>query len=1040
MKARLLTVFVFFSGCSALVYQVAWLRLLRLIFGTSTAATAAVMAVFLGGLGLGALMLGGRADKASSPIRFYAKLELGVAVAAALSPALIALIGMFYLRLGGTPALGLIAGTALRLFLSALVLGVPTFLMGGTLPAVARALGSASDQHRRSLGVLYGMNTLGAVVGTLLATFIALEKLGVRATIWSAALLNLMVALAALSFSRRSLDEQTIEATENKSSRRSQRDEAEQHSLPRWVVLSAAGIFGFVFLLMELVWYRMLTPLLGGSTYTFGLILAVALLGIGIGALGYALVGSRPLPIVFAFTCALEAFLIALPYARGDHVALLALAQRQNAATFSSLVWGWFRVTMIVVFPPAVVAGFQFPLLVGLLGRGRERVGSDVGGAYATNTLGAIVGSLAGGFGLLPLLTAPRVWQWSAYLLALLAGAVVMASIRRDGWRRAAAPIAVAVVAIIVCQYQGPTAFWRHSPIGAGRIQLDLSDPNAVKRALNERRLEMFWEADGVESAVGLDRTNGFSFDVNGKSDGSAIGDAPTQVMLGLIGAALNPNPKRALVIGLGTGETAGWLAQVPSIERVDVYELEPAMLRVARDCAPTNHNALANPKVHVIIGDARELLLTSNATYDVIASEPSNPYRAGIASLFTKEFYDAVAARLGPSGVFIQWVQAYEVKRDAMHTIMATLGSVFPSVETWELMIDKDLAFVASRGSLVHDLARERALFETEPYRSALALLWGVGGAEGFYTGMLGNADFARDYRGRNTPLNTDNRMYLEFAFARSVGDTGRDVLGDMRQLSAIRQHRQPRFVNGSLDWSQVDERRVTRTIAESGTPAPIPATTPMAGARQSARYAYAREDLASALKLWQTQSEEPTMFGDQRMLAESFATAGDPRAQAYIDKLRLLEPVEAEALMAVMYNRTANHAAALDHFIEALRMYRTYPWANRSLIVRAFGAVAPSFDFDPAAVAKIFDALREPFSVRALDITRLEVRSATGLRRGYERYCVEALAPLEPNVPWEETLLRGRDACYGAIGGPLAAQAHADLQTFLTNAAQAH
>src|SRR5438874_2339913 len=199
---RLLTPLVLFSRCTALIYQVAWLRLLRLVFGTSTAASAAVMAVFLGGLGLGALVLGRRADRSTNPVRMYGYLELGVAVSAVLSPVLIALIGMLYIRLGGTAALGSIGGTALRLLLSALVLGVPTFLMGGTLPAVVRAVESGSDVHRRWLGTLYGMNTLGAVLGTLWATFVALELLGVRATIWTAAVLNLIVAVAAIVLSR----------------------------------------------------------------------------------------------------------------------------------------------------------------------------------------------------------------------------------------------------------------------------------------------------------------------------------------------------------------------------------------------------------------------------------------------------------------------------------------------------------------------------------------------------------------------------------------------------------------------------------------------------------------------------------------------------------------------------------------------------------------------------------------------------------------------------------------------------------------------
>ena len=1036
MRTRLLTLLVLASGCCALIYQVAWLRLLRLVFGTSTAASAAVMAVFLGGLGLGALVLGRRADSARNPVRMYAYLELGVGGAAALSPVLIALVAVLYIRLGGTTALGFVAGTGVRLLLSALVLGVPTFLMGGTLPAVVRAVESAADVHRRSLGMLYGMNTLGAVIGTLLATFITLEILGVRATIWAAAALNLVVAFAALALSRSLADTDVSRSEETQPSRKSARRESgTSRAAPTWLVLTAAGAVGFVFLVMELVWYRMLSPLLGGSTYTFGVILAVALFGIGVGGLLYAVVRHRPTPFGFAFTCALEALFISLPFALGDRMALFALAERQGVTSFAALVWGWLLVTLVVVFPAAAVAGYQFPLLVGLLGRGSERVGADVGRTYSINTFGAIGGSLAGGFGLLPLMTAPGVWQAAVYVLVALAAAVVVTTVRRgDPWRRGIAAIVVALLAIACCQAPGPTAFWRHSPIGAGRMDLTLSDRNAVQEALNSRRLEVLWEADGVESSVGLARKNGFAFDVNGKSDGAAIGDAPTQVMLGLLGAVLHPNPKRALVIGLGTGETAGWLAQVPSIERVDVYELEPALMHVAEACALANHNALANPKVHVIFGDARELLLTSKVTYDVIASEPSNPYRAGVASLFTKEFYDAVAQRLGPSGVFVQWVQAYEVRPDAMRSVVVTLRAVFRSVETWELKLGRDLGFVASRGALVHDVARARRLLETEPYHSALALTWGVGGAEGLYSGILGNADFPADYNTGGAPVNTDDRTYLEFAFARSVGEKAIDALIKMRELAAARGHRAPPLVNGSIDWKTVEERRVARAIVEAGAVPLMGASDSAVAARQGARFAYATEDLPQALRAWLSQKAEPSVLGDVRLVAESFAVAGDPRALEYIETLRAMQPVEAEALLAVFSNRTRNQGAALEHFINAIRTYRVHPWANRALIIRAFDIVGSSLD--PAASAKAFDTLREPFAVRALDVTRLEVRASISMRPGFEQNCVEAFAAFEPNVPWVEVPLRGRVACYDRAGHPLAAQARADLEKFLSQA----
>jgi spermidine synthase len=985
---------------------------------------------------LGAFILGRRADKTGNPLRLYAYLEFGVAIVAALSPLLVALVRLFYIRLGGTAALGTVGGTAIRLCLSVVVLGVPTFLMGGTLPAVTRALESVRDVHRRSLGVMYGMNTLGAVVGTLLATFLALEMLGTRVTLWSAVALNLIVAGAAFFLSRRPADSEPEPAqSRQKRSSRKKRDPApvEDTDTPAWLILIAAGVVGFVFLLMELVWSRMLTPLLGGSSYTFGLILAVALLGIGIGGLGYSVLRPRPTALNFAFTCALEGLFIALPYALGDRLALFALSERQGATSFGVVVWGWLLVTAVVVLPAAIVSGYQFPVLVGLLGRGRERVGADVGRAYAANSFGAILGSLAGGFGLMPALTAPGVWRVSVYLLILLAALIVTDAVMRSGrWGRAAWAIVPAIIAIGCFQARGPTGFWRHSPIGAGRMKLALDDHNAVQRALNTRRLATLWDTDGIESAVSLDRANGLSFYLNGKSDGNAIGDAATQVMLGLLGTALHPNPRRVLVIGLGTGETAGWLAQIPSVERVDVYELEPALLRVAEACAAANHNALKNPKVRVVLGDARELLLTTSEKYDVIVSEPSNPYRAGVASLFTREFYEGVAARLNSSGVFVQWVQAYEVKADAIRSIIATLQAVFPAVETWELMLNKDLGFVASKNALVHDVARTRARMQTEPYRTALPLVLGVDGAEGFYTGALGNAAFASEFRRTGiAPVNTDDRTYLEFAFARSVGDTVNDAPGQMRRVAALHGHERPEFVNGSLDWSTVEEDRVVRAIAEMGAVPLVRSNDAAVNARQAARYAYSKGDLAQTRSFWMSQLSRPSSLGDIRMIAESYAAAADSSALEYIESLRVVEPVEAELLLALFSDRTNNPPAVVDHLIEGFRIYRTHPWANRALIERAFDAVGGTVNREPGAAERLFAAMSEPFAVRALDINRLETLALIGFLPGSAR-CVQGLAALEPDVPWEEVILRGRESCYASTGNPLAARARADLEKF--------
>src|SRR5205823_4864531 len=366
------------------------------------AASAAVLAIFLGGLGLGGLLLGRRADRARSPLRLYADLETGVAVAAAATPLLLAVVARLYFLLGGTAVLGLAGATVLRLALAVAVLGLPAVLMGGTLPAAVRAVERGADAGRRGAGLLYGANTLGAVGGSLYATFLALELLGSNLTVWSASLLNLVLALAARLLAAR--------AGAPAVTPRESTAPAPAAAAPVALVLVAAAAVGFAFLLMELVWYRMLSPLLGGSTFTFGLILGVALLGIGVGGALYALAGQREGATLsaFAWTCALEAVALAVPFALGDRIAVLA-AYLHSLSTvgFSADVFGWFIVIAIVVLPAAVIAGFQFPLLVALLGRGGDGVAKHTARTYALNTAGAIAGSFAGGFGLMPLITAP---------------------------------------------------------------------------------------------------------------------------------------------------------------------------------------------------------------------------------------------------------------------------------------------------------------------------------------------------------------------------------------------------------------------------------------------------------------------------------------------------------------------------------------------------------------------------------------------------------------------------------------------------------
>jgi spermidine synthase len=1048
---------LFGSGLCALVYQVAWLRELRLVFGASTSASAAVLAVFMGGLGAGGLWLGKRVGRRARPLALYAQLELGIAAASALTPGAVWLARRLYSAVGGTLALGSFGGTAARLVLAAVVLCVPTFLMGGTLPAAAQAVETDGDVGRRRLAILYGANTLGAVAGCVASTFVLLEVLGTRRMLWCACAINAIVAICARALARRMAPApgsptatgavtETAPETETETAPESGPEPGVKASLevsPRppshtRLVLIAAAIVGFAFLLMELVWYRMLGPILGGSSYTFGLILAIALLGIGLGGVAYALFAGRAPPTLrgFALTCAAEALCIALPFALGDRVALWAAMLRAlGALGFHGHVAGWAVIASIVVLPAAFVSGVQFPLLIALLGRGRAGVGREVGLAYAWNTAGAILGSLAGGFGLLPLLSAPGAWRLVVALLGGLGVYALVVSLRREPRRVRALPaLATAAAALALVAAHGPSAAWRHGAIGAGRgPSLKDSAPNVLRNFVAGARRAVIWEVDGVESSVAIRAENGYAFVVNGKIDGNSRLDGPTQVMSGLLGALLHGHVKRAMVIGLGTGSTAGWLGALPSIDRVDAAELEPAILHVAELCAPVNQRVLANPKVHIALGDAREQLLTTRARYDLIFSEPSNPYRAGIASLFTRDFYEAARTRLEPNGVFVQWLQAYSVDAQTVRTTYATLQSVFPEIETWVAQ-EGDLLLVASGEALPHDAAVLRARLAEEPYRSALFNVWRVNDLEGLLAHFIATPTLARTIAlAEGDALSTDDLTLVEYGFARGVGRL--DSLlktTEVRDAAHIRGEDRPVMTGGTVDWWKVDARRQSMIAGQDSSPS-LPYVLPLATVKHGeALDAWLEGDHARALEAWRAYGHAPEDPVELFMLADVLAERADVGAEAVIAKLRAISPVEADACLGRLRLRQERLEEATAAFEAAYRAWRTDPWPLPYAMRPLLRLAAELARKNAALGERLWRALGEPFAVRVLDRERLDTRRAVALAVDPKRLCVEAFAAYEPYVPWEREFLTARWQCYQGAGDGRAERARRELSEF--------
>ncbi|APR82964.1 Hypothetical protein A7982_08313 [Minicystis rosea] len=1068
-RGQRIAILLFGSGACALIYEMVWLRELRLVFGASTPASAAVLAVFMGGLGFGSLLLGKRADGAPRPLRFYATLELGVAATAAVSPLLLALVRAVYVRAGGSTSLGAGLGTAVRLLLAALVLLPPTLLMGGTLPAAARAAVPGVDASRRSTALVYGLNTLGAVTGATASTFLLLEIFGARLTLWIAALLNALIAMLARALDRSfeaedraasakaSTSPAENEASSEDASRaaKTEADEtaaavaakSDAPAVPMSFVLAAAAAVGFAFLLMELVWYRMLGPLLGGSAYTFGLILAAALSGIGIGGLLYTRSGARAEVTIagFAWSAALEAVLLAVPYALGDHIAMLALFLRPLGVTgLAGQALGWAVVTAIVVVPASIVAGYQFPMLIGLLGRGGADLGRHVGLAYASNTFGSIAGSLAGGFLLVPMLGALGAWKLAVWVLAAIGVAAAVLFVRRPS-PRAVAPLAITLVAVaLLHRSTGPTAFYRHTPIGAGRADMYLNGAtrNSLRDVQEERRRNVTWEAEGRESSVALHTHSDTAFFVNGKSDGAALGDAGTQVMSGLLGALLHRGElKHVLVIGLGTGSTAGWLAALPSVERVDVIELEPAILHVAEVCTPVNHDVLRNPKIHIAIGDAREVLLTTPRTYDLVFSEPSNPYRAGISSLFTKEFYQAVRDRLRPDGMLVQWLQGYEIDARSVRSVYATLGSAFSSVESWRSK-RTDLVLLSRREDTPVDLDVLRRRIASPPYREALAKVWYAETVEDVLGRFVARSTLARAIADKEGELgvNTDDLNPLEFALARTLGKSHDFSVDNLQRLAAARGEIRPPIAGGreaEVRWDRVDASTIELSAVHARAPEwpPHVPRTPDAVHRFNAVSAWLESRYADVLAEWAQQKQEPQTILERLMIADALAVSGDEaHATPLLDQLAADFPIDVDAIRARLFWQRKDREASFQALSRALVAHRTNPWADIQILSHTLPLVLDHAAADPARIPAIDALLREPFAVSHHSAARLRLRAHISmLVKG--PLCVDAFAAFVQHPMWDREVLVQRLACYERTRHPLRARAAEDLEQFMEN-----
>jgi hypothetical protein len=468
-------------------------------------------------------------------------------------------------------------------------------------------------------------------------------------------------------------------------------------------------------------------------------------------------------------------------------------------------------------------------------------------------------------------------------------------------------------------------------------------------------------------------------------------------------------------------------------MERVDVVEIEPAILDVARQCKDVNAGAMDNPKMHAFIGDAREVLLASKRTYDIIMSEPSNPYRAGISSLFTREFYQAVKQRMAPGGIFIQWLQGYEIDAPTMKSVYATLTSEFGSVETWQT-VGSDLLLIATEAPMTHDVARLRERIQQEPYREGLAKTWYTNEAEGFLAHFIGGPELARRLAAGNEHLiNTDDLSFMEFAIARTMGRQGRLETAELREGAYMLNAQRPTVTGGTVDWEREYLMRFYGMLMRHSTPEEVKARSQAYNQRALFNQAFTQEDYASIVRAWRKTPWQPQGVHELMGLGQALASAGDEASLPMAEQLRPLLPLDADVIVAMLRLRQGRLTEATEALEQAYTRLRTEPWGtSRSgkLLFQTTTAIAAK---EPALGRRLFAAIEKPFSTYAFEPLRLTNVLEVAQAVGWAELCQRAIKPREPHIRWNLDYLQARYACYEANRDPLREQALTDLSTFL-------
>ena len=740
------------SGCAALIYEIVWFQMLSLIVGSSAISLGVILGTFMGGMCLGSLYLSRVISRQQHPLRVYAMLEVGIGVLGVLELLLLPRVGGLYTAIAvhGMP------GLFLRAVFCILALLPPTLLMGATLPAVARWV-EATPRGMSWLGFFYGSNIGGAVFGCLLAGFYLLRVYGIGRATTVAVMINVGVAAAAFALAKFAVYDPEIAVSSDDDSVAGRTD---------WPIYTAVALSGMSALGAEVVWTRILSLLLGATVYTFSLILAAFLFGLGIGSsLGSVIARDRASARRGLVWCQ---FLLILGIAWAGYALTQQLPYWPVNPGLASSPKYTFQLDMIraiwVVLPSAILWGASFPLALAAVGPERD-AGRVVGRLYAANTVGSIIGS---SFVALVFIG----WRGTQDTQRMLIALAAISTITLLWPARSSVPGMIkmttrTLVAGLVTVGVAVTMAWTIAPIPNLLVAYGRWMP-----LRSENANDVIYVGEGMTATVAVSRlSNGvLNYHNAGKVQASSEPqDMRLQRMLGHLTTLLPTNPSNVLVIGCGAGVTAGAVSIDPAVRTQTIAEIEPLVPSVvSKYFGEQNFNVVTNPKVTVKIDDARHFILTTDQKFDAITSDPLDPWVKGAAALYSEEFWTLAKKHLNPGGVVTVFVQLYESNPEAVKSEVATFFKVFPNAMVFGNTYNGagyDIVLVGQEGTPRIDVDAIQAKLDRPEYAAVRQSLAEVGfmTAEQLLGTFAGQAAHLAPWMA-DAQINHDNDMRLQY------------------------------------------------------------------------------------------------------------------------------------------------------------------------------------------------------------------------------------------------------------------------------------